>query len=887
LPSTHGRAFYHAIARLGIQAAEALDYSHELGIIHRDIKPANMLVDGRGKLWITDFGLAHCQSQAGLTMSGDLVGTLRYMSPEQALAKRVLVDHRTDIYSLGATLYELLSGESVFDGKDRQELLRQIAFDEPRPLHRLNKAIPAELETIVLKALEKNPADRYGTAKEMAEDLERYVKDEPIRARRPSLIRRVKARCRRHPAVVWSAVAALLVLAGCLAYVLVERAQRLTIIDQRAAQAVAGARTAIEARDLTLAAQRAAEARAQLGAESDHLRARAAEIDQLMGEIQQRQADAARLHLFLKLASEAQDKMTIQDEPSQEDAGGYRVAEKALGLYGVLDADDWLERLKSLYLSDGQRDRLREAAYMTLVGMADYGFGWTWHVPDPKRVERSFELLRRAAAVHEPTRAFYFVRSRCHKSRGHTVAADEDQRRFQAMEARNAWDHFLPGHTARWIGDLESAVAEYQAALRVQPDHFNSLYFLADSLDAYGLKRYPEAIHLYTACIALRPEPSEIYVDRAQCKEKLGQIRDAEQDYKDLVKRCQSLYGLDHAQTIHFTFRLIDFYKRLGNLRQAEELLRHFIARERSKNQQPADSNDLDLAKALASLGENLTRQERCPEAELLLQECLAIRTKVIPNDWLYFHTLSLLGAALVGQEKYEQAEPLLLRAFEGLQDRIVLIQPPIRRVTRIRETKDRLVHLYQAWGKPDRWRTQQKRMQRGFIQRWLVLSELLPYRGSGGGPALDQQIIPDEALLRPRAGNQIHVDGKTLSWKEHQCVERYLDFEALYEPPSENRIAYAVCYIYSATDRADLALRVGSDDQAQLYLNGAEVYRQPMTRGLELDQDEIKPISLRKGTNVLVFKVVNQGGPGPFGSLRLVTKDGAAPEGIEYRLTP
>jgi serine/threonine protein kinase len=204
--STHGRAFYHAIARLGIQAAEALDYSHELGIIHRDIKPANMLVDGRGKLWITDFGLAHCQSHAGLTMSGDLVGTLRYMSPEQALAKRVIVDHRTDIYSLGATLYELLTGAPVFGGHDRQELLRQIAFDEPKPLRRKSKAIPAELETIVLKALEKNPVDRYATAKEFADDLERFLEDEPVRARRPSTVMLVRKWARRHRAVVWSGV---------------------------------------------------------------------------------------------------------------------------------------------------------------------------------------------------------------------------------------------------------------------------------------------------------------------------------------------------------------------------------------------------------------------------------------------------------------------------------------------------------------------------------------------------------------------------------------------------------------------------------------------------------------------------------------------------------
>src|SRR5439155_4515855 len=186
--STKCPAYFRTVAHLGVQAAEALEYAHGLGVVHRDIKPANLLLDGHGNLWITDFGLAHCQSQAGLTMTGDLVGTLRYMSPEQTLAKRILVDHRTDLYSLGATLYELLTLEPVFAGSDRQELLRQIAFEEPRPPRRLNKMLPADLETIVLKALEKNPADRYATGQELADDLQRYLKDEPIQAKRPTLV---------------------------------------------------------------------------------------------------------------------------------------------------------------------------------------------------------------------------------------------------------------------------------------------------------------------------------------------------------------------------------------------------------------------------------------------------------------------------------------------------------------------------------------------------------------------------------------------------------------------------------------------------------------------------------------------------------------------------
>jgi RNA polymerase sigma-70 factor (subfamily 1) len=133
-------AYFRQVAEWGVQAAEALDCAHQMGVVHRDVKPANLLVDAVGRLWVTDFGLAQVQSDTRLTMTGDLVGTLRYMSPEQALAKRVVIDHRTDIYSLGATLYELLTLQPAFTGSDGQELLRQIAFEEPTRLRRINKA---------------------------------------------------------------------------------------------------------------------------------------------------------------------------------------------------------------------------------------------------------------------------------------------------------------------------------------------------------------------------------------------------------------------------------------------------------------------------------------------------------------------------------------------------------------------------------------------------------------------------------------------------------------------------------------------------------------------------------------------------------------------------
>jgi hypothetical protein len=210
-------SYFHWVAGLGRQAALALEHAHQMGIIHRDIKPANLLLDPRGQLWVTDFGLAQFSSDTGLTVTGEVLGTLRYASPEQAHARRGLVDHRSDVYSLGATLYELVTLRPIFDGRDRHELLRQIADEEPRPPRSIDRAVPAELETIILKAVAKEPHERYATAQELADDLQRFREDLPIRARRPSLTEKATKWARRHRSVVLSAVAALLLTVAGLA----------------------------------------------------------------------------------------------------------------------------------------------------------------------------------------------------------------------------------------------------------------------------------------------------------------------------------------------------------------------------------------------------------------------------------------------------------------------------------------------------------------------------------------------------------------------------------------------------------------------------------------------------------------------------------------------
>jgi tetratricopeptide (TPR) repeat protein/tRNA A-37 threonylcarbamoyl transferase component Bud32 len=214
-PGRTARDDFRTIARLGVQAAEALEHAHSLGVVHRDVKPANLMVDSRGELWITDFGLARTRGDASLTRSGDLVGTLRYMSPEQALARRGVVDQRTDIYALGLTLYELLTLRPAFDGREHHELLRQIATDEPVPPRRIDPTIPRDLETIVMKAACKEPSGRYATAQELADDLSRFREDRPILARRPTVLERGVRWARRHRQIVVTAATVLVLALAC------------------------------------------------------------------------------------------------------------------------------------------------------------------------------------------------------------------------------------------------------------------------------------------------------------------------------------------------------------------------------------------------------------------------------------------------------------------------------------------------------------------------------------------------------------------------------------------------------------------------------------------------------------------------------------------------
>jgi eukaryotic-like serine/threonine-protein kinase len=202
--------YYHGVARVGMQAAEALAYAHQHGILHRDIKPSNLLLDAHGTLWITDFGLAKLEGSADLTRPGDVVGTLCYMAPEQFTG---VSDRRCDVYGLGMTLYELVALRPAFKDSDRARLMARIGGEEPAPLRKWDPKVPRDLETIILKAIAPEASHRYQTAGELAEELRRFLAYQPIRARRSRVTDRLGRWCRRNPVVAGlSAVVAVLLL---------------------------------------------------------------------------------------------------------------------------------------------------------------------------------------------------------------------------------------------------------------------------------------------------------------------------------------------------------------------------------------------------------------------------------------------------------------------------------------------------------------------------------------------------------------------------------------------------------------------------------------------------------------------------------------------------
>ncbi len=590
------RAYFRTVANLGVQAAEALDHAHQIGVVHRDVKPANLMVDGRGHLWLTDFGLAQFQTDVALTMTGDLLGTLRYMSPEQALAKRLLIDHRSDLHSLGVTLYELLTLEPAFGGTDSQEVLRRIAFEDPRPPRRLNPAVPAELETIVLKAMEKDPARRYGTAQEMADDLQRFLEDKPIKARRPTLWRRLAKWSRRHSTLVTAAAALTsIVLVAGAAFELRE----LRLRDAARTAAEAG----LERAEWLQSKERYEEALGVLAAANGQLEGRG--LEALRERLRQRTRDLEMLmrldqaegrgteHVGKKgfergeverAYSRAFSQYGIDPRALGPQEAARRVRESAIRDRLISGLDLWLDRPMASEAADLADDslwrrRLRAAAVrhdrQALQAMADEdgalnrsaseleGFARVWINEMNQKWTPTVERLLLAAQQRAPDN-FHLNEYLC----------------YGFMALRQPPD---PARAARFA----------QAAVTLQPGNSQTWLGLAWTLRAQG--NLPDAAAAVQRVIALKPEEIRHRVELGIILCAQGKQAEAAQvchDALPLLERLRSSKSLLEAarQGIGIAALLRD----AGHAREAEEVFGQILADWQLKpNPQINQFNDL------------------------------------------------------------------------------------------------------------------------------------------------------------------------------------------------------------------------------------------------------------------------------------------------------
>jgi tetratricopeptide (TPR) repeat protein len=606
-----GSSFFRTAAHLGLQAALALEYAHQEGIIHRDIKPANLLVDPKGHLWITDFGLARLQNETHLTVSGDLLGTLRYMSPEQASGHPSAVGPRTDVYSLGASLYELLSLRPLFDGRDRQELLRQIAFEEPRPLRRVNSAVPAELEVIVRKALEKEPRARYATAGELADDLQRVLEDKPIRARRPSWAEQARKWARRHRPVVWSAAAALLVtlaaLAGSVGWV---------VRDQ-------GARQARTASELQATVEQAQQFQREAKLPEALTAARHAEVllanDGGSRELRQSVRELlADLGMVTKLEEIRMLQNSLSDANFDDEAAD-RAYEESFRDYGIdVENMDFSEAIV----------RVKERAIRVELGVALGGWARAREGLPPKGLKKPSDLHNLAAAVHSDPWAPE-LRDMFNEHNRQRLAGWGDSDKVRAMPpvilVRIA-------EQIKGMGGHQEAIVFLRQAQARHPGDFWINHQLGYYLSTLANPRWDEAVRFYTAAVALRPDNVRARLNLGKALAGNGRLDEATTVFQKVIDLKPELAEA-HS---NLGKTLWD----LGRQDEAVAALRHAIELKH------------DLAQAHRNLGVVFWKQGRLDEAVGAFNKAIELKPEAADLALAHFN----LGQVLADQGRFSEA---------------------------------------------------------------------------------------------------------------------------------------------------------------------------------------------------------------------------------------
>jgi tetratricopeptide (TPR) repeat protein/serine/threonine protein kinase len=555
--------FWQSVARMGVQVSEALHYAHEQGVLHRDVKPSNLLLDTRGTVWVTDFGLAKADDQQDLTQTGDVVGTLRYMAPEMFSDK---ADRRSDVYSLGLTLYELLALRPAFDEADRGRLIRLVLNESPPRLRTLDWQIPRDLETIVHKAIERDPSHRYSTAEELGSDLQRFLRDEPIRARPLSAVSRCARWCRRNPrtALLAAAIALLLVVVGIGGITWAIQAES---ARRRIAQAEAQ-RLDAEVNALVEEAQRLGE-----GPIADCERA----VKLLTDAIGHRQEDgrlylirgSARYNLTVRRASardyrQAVDDLELALRLRPQDLSILETLSRCLAEYSFLDADQRraLSRCRELLASwlALRPDEARALAILAQCELASdrpeaaaavcrnaasakvparrallFHLGWAYrelgqHELAVETLSEAIELNPRIIDEGQTLVSIYAARASSQLALGRRPQAEQDLKQALRVAPSQDWsffDWYSVVSLLRKYGDYEQSLWWSEQFLRTAPE-CGPAWDLKGRLLA-DRKRRAEAAEHFLKAIELSPQYEGAYSDLTQAFFRAGEIEQAQQ----------------------------------------------------------------------------------------------------------------------------------------------------------------------------------------------------------------------------------------------------------------------------------------------------------------------------------------------------------------------
>jgi tetratricopeptide (TPR) repeat protein/tRNA A-37 threonylcarbamoyl transferase component Bud32 len=501
--------------------ARAMAVAHERGIIHRDLKPGNVLLILDGTPKIADFGLAkRLEDDSALTKAGTLMGTPSYMSPEQARGDITEIGPLADLYSLGAILYELLTGRPPFNGPTILDTLAQVRNEEPVPPTRLQPKCPRDLETIALKCLQKEPAKRYANCEGLADDLKRFLNGEPIKARPVSTTERAWRWCRRNPRV-----AALSTLAAILLLVVAATLVNTVMGARQERQAVAQTRKIAAERleQATAAIAGGDSRRAQdLLLWSDPLLKRHLDLAALRSDLETLQTQVNVFAEFRELLDRARFACRFGTHQQKQESRSY--CHKLLGLYDEIEGRRGKGAAGLPPLNAEQQQLFKEDVFEGFLTAAQVeqelsrGGG---DAAQRRAAHQALDWLNQADQVLPGTKALHVHRAICWTTLGNVEAANLDMDQAKAITPATAVDHFwhgfahhLRGDQARRAKDFKAAndfyrqeLGEYAICLQFRPDHFWGYFNWANChVQLNELPDLYDALVGYTSCIRLQPE---------------------------------------------------------------------------------------------------------------------------------------------------------------------------------------------------------------------------------------------------------------------------------------------------------------------------------------------------------------------------------------------